>query len=253
MIRSVYEKPQPTNPHRLTIDQHVFPATSIKRFVDGSGRVCVCDVARNKTRMAKPNDALFIAKRAWDQRAEVGYMKRIEDAFQELASKIIERKVSQVGDTARAVVNDFYALWYLRARYRQLPEQEIQMRGVMGGGGLTLDQEEIAERKGCVFMRADGRWPARHLNGIRIQTMINHRHFGSLATAQWGVIRAHEGEFLVPDIPNHTILPLTPALCLVSPAANGIILKDNVALINRSIKAASDAYFFARDLSKCPL
>jgi hypothetical protein len=132
--------------------------------------------------MAKHNDAIFVARRAWDQRAEAGYMKRIED------------------------------------------------------------------------MRAGGRWPARQLNGIRIQTMINRiRRSESLSTAQWGIIRAHEGEFLVPDISYHPIVPLTPTLCLVPPAPNGTSLKQNVALINRSIKAASDAYFFARDLSKCSL
>ena len=36
-----------------------------------------------------PTKAIFCAKRAWDQRAEVGYMKSIEDLFQNLADKIV--------------------------------------------------------------------------------------------------------------------------------------------------------------------
>ena len=32
-------------------------------------------------RLAKPNYGIFCAMRAWDQRAERGYMKRIEDEF----------------------------------------------------------------------------------------------------------------------------------------------------------------------------
>ena len=32
-------------------------------------------------RLAKPNDGIFCAMRAWDQRAERGCMKRIEDEF----------------------------------------------------------------------------------------------------------------------------------------------------------------------------
>jgi hypothetical protein len=31
--------------------------------------------------LAKSNDGIFCAMRAWDQRAERGYMKRIEDEF----------------------------------------------------------------------------------------------------------------------------------------------------------------------------
>ena len=48
---------------------------------DGEGRVSLHDLTRSKVRLAKPNDGIFCAMRAWDQRAERGYMKRIEDEF----------------------------------------------------------------------------------------------------------------------------------------------------------------------------
>ena len=48
---------------------------------DGEGRVSLHDLARSKVGLAKPNDGIFCAMRAWDQRAERGYMKRIEDEF----------------------------------------------------------------------------------------------------------------------------------------------------------------------------
>jgi hypothetical protein len=48
---------------------------------DGEGRVSLHDLARSKVRLAKPNDGIFCAMRAWDQQAERGYMKRIEDEF----------------------------------------------------------------------------------------------------------------------------------------------------------------------------
>ena len=48
---------------------------------DGEGRVSLHDLARSKVGLAKPNDGIFCAMRASDQRAERGYMKRIEDEF----------------------------------------------------------------------------------------------------------------------------------------------------------------------------
>src|SRR5208282_503747 len=140
MTRIAYEKPQRKNPHRLSINQHVFSALSIARFADSSGRVCVCDIARKNVRRAKPDDPIFVAKRAWDHRAESGYMKSTEDAFQALAVQITEGVVLQIDDANRRAVNDFYALWCVRSRHRHLPQQEIQAQGVTGGG-LTMDQE----------------------------------------------------------------------------------------------------------------
>lgn len=36
-----YPKPQKGNPHKLTIDQHIFPKASISRFTGENGRVQV--------------------------------------------------------------------------------------------------------------------------------------------------------------------------------------------------------------------
>ncbi len=89
LIRQKFEKPQKGNPHRLPVKQHVLPRDSIARFADGTGMVCLFDKVRNKARQAKSDDDIFCAKRVWDRRAEFGYMKGIEDAFQGLASEIV--------------------------------------------------------------------------------------------------------------------------------------------------------------------
>jgi hypothetical protein len=70
------------NPNRLTLNQHIFPTQSIKRFTNESGRVSVHDLCVNNSFSAKPDNPIFCARRAWDERAETGYMKRIEDEFQ---------------------------------------------------------------------------------------------------------------------------------------------------------------------------
>lgn len=250
MTKTKHEKPQKGNPHRLTVMQHVFPAKSIERFADIEGNVVVADALRKHVRPAKPGDLIFCARRAWDQRAEAGYMRHIESAFQALADKIIDGVVSEIGEAEKRVVNDFYSLWYVRARRRNLKEQEVQMKGVTGEN-LTPDQAEILESKGIIFLREGGKLPTRHINGMQIQILVG-RQAEALAEAQWGIIQAKEGEFVVPDVPIHSIVPLTPTRCLVSPAPCGIILKKNVTEINHSLITACHEYFFARDFSKCP-
>jgi hypothetical protein len=245
-----YERPQENNRHLLTVRQHVFPSASIARFANNDGRVSLHDLIRSAERRAKPDDAIFCAKRAWDQRAE-RYMKKIEDEFQSLASKVIEGVVSELGEAENGVFNRFYALWYWRAWRRNLPQQEIEVDGVGGGGGLTLDEEENVEINGGTFMR-DGKFLGRHVNGRQLQVLINRYANKWQDENQWGIIRAESGEFVVPDIPARPIIPLTPRLCLISGGVTGTIPESNVAAINRLSRDESREYFFARDPSSTP-
>jgi hypothetical protein len=103
-----------------------------------------------------------------------------------------------------------------------------------------------------MFGRNDGQFPARFITGIRITTKTNHLANKSMADAQWGIIHAQEGQFVVPDVPYNHVIPLTPTLCFMSPATNGTITKHSVAEINRSIMDKSHEYYFANDLSECP-
>jgi len=247
-----HEKTQAGNPHGLTIAQHVFPTASIARFAGRDGRVSLCDVLRRRVRRATPKDAVFCARRAWDHGSEAGFMKSIEDAFQALAVKILDGSVSAIGDEEKRIINEFFALWYMRSRNRNLTSQEIQATGVTGGG-LSKDQEEILERRGIMFARTGGRFPARQLNGLELRTRTFHYVHNGLSATQWGIIQAQGGEFAVPDVPLHTVVPLTPAVCLASPAPNGTITKQNLADINRNAVAASQAYFFAHDFRRCPM
>ena len=245
-----YEKPQKKNRRLLTVRQHVFPAKSIARFADVGGQVSLQDLVRGKERPAKPGDAIFCARRAWDQRAE-RYMKKIEDEFQILAAKVIEGVLTEIGEAENGVFNRFYALWYFRARRRNLPEQEIGLDGVTGGGGLNRDQEENLEIQGYTFVR-DGKFLGRHINGLQLQVLINGYANKWRDEHEWGIIRAETGEFVVPDVPTRSMIPLTPHLCLISGGVTGTILQSNVAEINRIVRAASHEYFFARDFASCP-
>jgi len=244
------ERPLLKNPNKLTLRQHIFPKRSMEPFADQSGRVTVFDVLRHKARPAKLDDTLFLAQRAWDQRTET-YMKHIEDKFQRVVRPIIECHVNTITPEQRGPTNSMFALWFMRARYRQLGAQEIELFGVTGDH-LTKAQEETLEKNGYLFARRGGKMPARQLNGVQLQMRINRYALDLSAVTKWGAIHAQSGEFIVPDVPSHMIIPLTPKLALVGSATDGIITEQNVAEINSAVKAGSREYYFARDLAKCP-
>jgi hypothetical protein len=250
-MKRIYLKPQKKNPLGFTINQHVFPSASIARFARANGRISLFDIKRNKLREAKPDDPVFCAKRAWDHRAETLFMRKIEDEFQNLARKIIDGTLSGFGANERHSINLFYALWYVRSRQRTLPAIEIQAKGLLGSS-LTIEQEENLEKNCYAFARADGKFLAHHINGIQIQVKTGQFARTFLKESNWGIIQAQTGEFIVPDVPSHFIVPLTPILCLMHPMPNGTVTEHALAELNRSVRAASHEYFFGRDLASCP-
>jgi len=245
------ERTRPRNPNRLTINQHVLPAKSIERFTNRSGRVLLHDLRRGREILVKPDNSFFCACRAWDERAETGYMKCIEDEFQKIVDSILNGRIAVLAPEDKAAVDRMYALWHMRSRCRELEWQEQQLKGV-GGSDLTKEQEENLEKNGYVFVRRGGRMPARQLNGVVLQMRIfNYARDLAARVSRWGIISAQSGEFIVPDIPVHGIIPLTPRLALVQSAPDGMIVERNVAEINSALRATSRDYFFARDLSSC--
>ena len=75
-----------------------------------------------------------------------------------------------------------------------------------------------------------------------------------LADAQWGILKAAKGEFLVGDRFSHgRVLPISPVLCLVSDAENQALSEAQVAWLNREAVSNSKEYYFGRDLFSCPM
>ncbi|WP_176086922.1 hypothetical protein [Martelella sp. HB161492] len=246
------EKTRPKNPNKLTILQHVYPTKSIARLINEDGKVEVLDLLRGRSRRAKPSDPIFCARRAWDQRAESGYMREIEEQFQEIAERTIANQCGITEATDKRSVERFFALWYMRSRYNQLKDQEFQLNGV-AGDQLTLEQEENLERDHYLFIRSGGRIPARQLNGIWLQQSIDQYAKELEAVKRWGLIRPLSGEIIIPDLPRQLAIPLQPDLFLFGDAPDGLILRENLAEINRFAAAGSRYYYLARRLDQCPL
>jgi hypothetical protein len=249
-IRHRFERPQKGNPHQLPVNQHVWPLKSIARFAGGTAGVWLFDKVRNKVRQAKPADDLFCAKRVWDGRAEFGYMKSIEDEFQELADESIAGTVTALAAEQKEKIDAFFALWRMRADHKGADAGPIKFKSVTGAN-WTKDQEEQFEKASVSFFRQDGTMPARVVHGLRIQRAIDD-YISGLSNIQWGIIHALEGHLIVPDYPAYTIIPLTPTLCLCSGGQTGAMTRQNLVEMNSCFKSASRESFFAQDLTQCP-
>jgi len=121
------------------------------------------------------------------------------------------------------------------------------------GTDLSLEQEENLESNDYMFARKHGAMPTRQLNGAVIE-MRTGSYVEELAksVSRWGIIRALRGEFIVPDVPWHGVIPLTPQLALVWNVPDGVITEQNLGQVNDAMRSVIDIYYFARDLACCP-
>ncbi len=99
-----------------------------------TGKVQINNLIAGKILPVKPSDKLFCARRAWDQRAESGYMKTIEDAFQVLVNRIILDPISiTFSPKEKMLISRFYALWVLRYNHSRNPEKDEKLFDSGGG------------------------------------------------------------------------------------------------------------------------
>ncbi|MGY2257444.1 hypothetical protein [Pseudomonas sp. SDO55104_S430] len=246
-----FEATQKGNPHKLTINQHVFPRKGIDRFSDENGLVQLCRKEGAKVIRVSSTNVLFCAKRVWDQGTEAGIGKAIEDRFQALADSILAGSTSVIGCFEKTVVEDFFSLWRTRQKLRAEGLDDVKFEG-MAGDSLTKDEQEILERKHVLFFR-DGVMPGRFAGRMHVFGYMNtfrqdNHHM------QWGIVRAGEGEFIVPDsFQDMMIVPISPKLLIVAGQPNSILTRSEVAVINQiAIDRATD-YYIARSLSECPV
>ncbi|MCP1446441.1 hypothetical protein J3D54_005573 [Pseudomonas sp. GGS8] len=246
-----FEATQKGNPYKLTTDQHVFPKACIDRFSNTEGFVEVFSYNAKKVLKIKSNNSLFCAKRVWDQRTEVGIGKRIEDRFQNLVRGIQSGSVTVIGYFEKIVVEDFFSLWRSRQKFKLdgLPDVQVDR---ISSDPLTKDQQEILESNHTIFFR-DGVMPGRFAAGIHVVGYINAFRHDNRNT-EWGIVRAVDGEFIVPDcFEDMMIIPISPKLSIIADQPNSTLTRCEVAVNNQVAINRSTNYYFARDLSKCPV
>ena len=248
------QKPQKGNPHKLTFYQHIFPKQSIVRFTNSNGYVQVRQTqgTRNQDLYLKPKNPFFCAQRVWDQKTESIMMRDIEARYQKIADQIVANSIRSLDTTMSVAVTDMYLLWSLRHQYSLRPNQDVTMNGVKPERKLSIDQQEILEANGYIFINPECALPGRFITGINIFRQFDMERI-LMHGKYWGIVRSSNGEFLVPDnFCEYSVVPLTPTICLVEGVKDQTIGYEQVASINREAIKNSHQYIFGRDLKKCP-
>lgn len=243
-----YEKTQKTNPHRISVNQHIFPVRSIDRFRFGNV-VDLLDLKRGITRKAAPNDSIFSCRRVWDHASETGFMKHTEDLYQDLAEKLIAGKSINL-EIRNTVVTKFYSLWCSRFyvhKYNNYEDVSLAVEGDI----FTKNKEEKIESMNMSFVRSDGMMPARFIAGGQAQ--IRCMHYEQLyKKVKWGLVQAQNKEFMVPDnFLKVMVVPLSPKLAFIGGCRDGIALDEDVIKVNSAARNCAESFILCRDLTKC--
>ena len=246
-----FERPQKGNPHRLTVDQHVFPKRSLERYAGRDGRIAVRRSAGGKEIRLKSDDQIFCARRAWDHGSEVGFMKTCEDRFQVVAERICAGGDALSPEESHAV-SVFYGLWRARFKRRFGGQADLELKGVLPGIDHTIDEQEQMERAGMTFMRGVS-IPGRFQTGLAISYELS-KMARALRDVAWGVQRAERGELILPDtFGERAAIPVSPTICLYAGKEDGRLSVEDVRAFNRIALEAAIDYVAARDFSSCPI
>lgn len=246
-----YKKTQKGNPHKLTVQQHCFPRRSITRFADSSGTVQVHVIKAKKTVSLMSEDSIFCARRTWDERAESGFMKEIEDAYQDFADEIANGNVMRrLTHKEWQIVTDMYSLWNTRWHRKNKPIVDQKISGVLDPTrNVSMDEQEFLEKYHITPIRPDASIDGRHLAGVKIQQNIDPVR-EKMTSVHWGILKSRLCEFVVPDNSSSRIfLPVTPEICLANTQGYHTVVAAEVSRINAESMRSSSEYYFARDLS----
>ena len=202
----------------------------------------------------RPEDQFFCAKRTWDERAERGFMRKIEDDFQAVAERIVSGATGELGPSDSDALNAYVLLCNARTQWKASRPADLDLAsmGIVGvEQNLTKDEQERLEKNGIAFTRPDLTTPSRWIVGAKTQVAIlaQGKH---LRDVRWGILRSESGEFILPDMSPSGILPITPDVCVCPKADNAMLSEDQVRHINRIAISRSVEWYLARDLAASP-
>lgn len=233
------ERTQKGNPYQLTREQHVIPVATLRRFALSDGRV---EVHLRDGRIVKlpPDDQLFCVERLWDQRAEAGYMKSIEDEFQALVDVLESGRLGPLSPEEHKRITRFWGLWHWRNHFIDHPLADIPLNGI-GGGVDSLDKREILESRWYGFTVGDGVFPARIMTGLHIQMAIDHGEM--VNERRWGVLRSPSLPLVIGDRPGNLLsIPASPQLLLAVDNPDGELTPAESFRANQAALAMSRNY-----------
>lgn len=232
---------------QLTIDQHFHTAHAISLFYDSDNKVEVNMLSSGEIVKRHKRAKIFCTKRTWDQKAETGYMVPIEKAFHDEIDNI-----KTFSNRNHEAISKYCLLWRLRHEYHLSNPDDTVLNGI-SGSGLTKEQEEILEFKGASYVRDGGVVPSRFKSGLQIQFSLD-REWHTCSHFKWGLIEATEGELLIADgYGDLSFIPISPKLAFCAGERDQKINRDQLVEINKSTIARAKEYYFARNISECPI
>lgn len=250
MTQPIFRRVQKGNPYQLVVDQHIHAAHCIKKFSNTQGKVNVFDKRISKWIQSKPGAAVFCAKRAWDQRAEKGYMNRIETNF----FNVIDTLLRPFNERDHDAITRYFHLWRLRGETRDKENRALHFNG-LSDSELTLDQQECIESNHAIFILEEG-MPYHFVNGFEIQRKLEYIYH-SMGSIKWGLLTADDGEFLVADYYRYDkdgfipFLPVAPKHVLFANSEDSIISSDLVRHFNMQTISSAKYYFFCKKIELC--
>lgn len=239
MPKKVHEPTQAGNPRQLTIGQHVHSRWCISKFVDGTGLVGVLRRGATKAFPAAPENRIFCAMRVWDQQAEEGFFKGVEDAFHAEVDDIL--RVGAVKN--HEVVSEYLAVWEVRARFKESPPKDAELVGV-APQALTKDEQEILESKWYGYARGT-MMPGRRVAGLRAVRFVD-QHMWHYKGIRWGLARASSlPGFICPDRPASTaFIPIDRKHALVARWKDLKVTGRDVERLNGESWTQAQEYIF---------
>jgi hypothetical protein len=116
----------------------------------------------------------------------------------------------------------------------------------------SLDDQEMLEKNDILFINEDFTLPGRTLASVQIwRSITNYRK--SYPGHRWGIVSAHEGEFIVPDqFGGRPIVPLTPTICLIANYVDLRASEEQIRQLNNLAVEVAREYVLARSFAACP-
>jgi hypothetical protein len=238
-----FEKTTKGNPHRITLNQHVIPRQYIKTFANDDGFVEVLRIVDGSQFKATPQNKVFCEKRVWDQKAEVGWMKNIEDHFQKAFFDYLKNRKTIPNEIA----TDFFLLWHIRSQIARIPPKSPIFAGI-SPEHLSKEQEEILESKGYIYVNKEPNLKSRFvasIKGLMAMDSLREQH----SNIVWSVVISFNRPFLVPKhCPKYMYLPLDSNTALLGNSNSRECSPEYTLQMNKCILDNEDEIVFSRSI-----
>lgn len=149
------------------------------------------------------------------------------------------------------IAADFYDLMDERYKAHITPYEDAALPGT-SANDLSIDEREVLESKGYIFVGPQGTISGRTIAGIHMMGRRIYRR--RIEIPPWGIWHARAGEFIVPDnFSENMCILISPSIWLMAHKLNLTLDFQQVAQFNAFHLSRAHRYTFARDFDLAPV